>query len=242
MPEVVRQTRPFPRSGGVRRGQPTARARAAALVVLGVTSLAVSSCHRSATDSNKESPRVIDADSLLVNVVDVERISGVGNLGANPRADTHHPRSPQKPPPGACRVLDPTVTFGSDWTQFRSAVYNRVPPPSAPPAPRPGASALAPAKPLLFAQSVGIYPDERAARAAFDRLPSALEACSALHARYYDFRIDQPDRSTVILEYPSGARDVFHTKSSALIHVDAAGFAHPNQVAAAVVQMISDRI
>jgi hypothetical protein len=60
-------------------------------------------------------------------------------LKVNPKVDTHHPRSPHKPPPGACRVLDPTVAFGSDWTQFRSAAYNRVPPPSGPRSPGTGA-------------------------------------------------------------------------------------------------------
>jgi hypothetical protein len=95
---------------------------------------------------------------------------------------------------------------------------------------------------VFFLQSVGIYPDERAARAAFDRLAPALTACSSLHAKHYDFTVDQPDNSTVALEYASGARDIFHVKSSVLTQVDAGGFAHPDQVAGAVVQMISDRI
>jgi PknH-like extracellular domain len=222
--------------------QPALRATAAVLVIVCFISLAASSCHRKPTDNKHLSPKMIDADSLLVSVADVERISGTDKLKVNPKVDTHHPRSPHSAPPGACRVVDPTVAFGSDWTQFRSAVYNGAPESSAPQAPGTGATAPAPAKPLLVAQSVGVYPDEWAAHAAFDRLAPALTACSALHAKYYDFRVDQPDNSTVTLEYASGAMDIFHAKSSVLSYVTAGGFAHSEQVAAAVLQMISDRI
>jgi hypothetical protein len=239
----MRQQRPAPNSDLRHLNQPAPKVTVAAFVILCAISLTASSCHRQPTDStSNQTAKAIDADSLLVTAADVERMSGADNLKANPRADTHHPRSPHKPPPGACRVLDPTVTFGSDWTQFRSAVYNRVPPPSAPPAPGRGPSAPAPAMPLLFAQSVAIYPDERAARAAFDRLAPALAACSSLHANYYDFTVSQPDNSTVALEYPSGIRNIFRVKSSVLIYVDAAGFAHSDQLARAVIQTISDRI
>jgi hypothetical protein len=222
---------------------PVLRATVAVGVISCTVSLATCSCHRNSADNDTHAPsRAIDAAALLVSVADVDHLAGIDNLRVNPKVESNHPRSPHSTPPGACRVLDPTVAFGSEWTQFRTAVYNGAPAPSAPQAPATAATAPAPARPLLLSQSVGIYANEQAARAAFDRLAPALAACSSLHAKYYDFTVGQPNDSTVTLQYPSGATDIFQTKSSALAHVEAGGFAHSDQLARAVIQTISDRI
>lgn len=215
------------------------RATIAVLVIL-----ATASCHhRPVNNTNNQSSKVIDADALLVNVADVERISGTNNLRVNPKVDPNRPRSPHSTPPGACQVLDPTVAFGTNWTQFRTSVYNRAPAPSTPAPPGTGAAtAPAPTKPLLINQSVAVYPNDQAAQAVFARLAPALTACAAVHAKYYDFTVDQPDNSTVTLQYASGTKDFFQVKASVLTHVEAAGFAHSDQVAADVTQTISNRI
>jgi PknH-like extracellular domain len=239
MQQHQRQSNPH-RDGS---SMPGRRATVAVGVICCMLSMATSSCHRNSADNDTHPPsRAIDAAALLVSVADADHLAGINNLRVNPKVESNHPRSPHSTPPGACRVLDPTVAFGSEWAQFRTAVYNGAPAPAAPQAPATAATAPAPARPLLLSQSVGIYPDQRAARAAFDRLAPALAACSSLHANYYDFTVSQPDNSTVALEYPSGIRNIFRVKSSILIYVDAAGFAHSDQLAQAVIQTISDRI
>lgn len=190
------------------------------------------------------------ADSLVVSLDDVRQITGVGDLASNPNGDDDQPRHPSSDPPGACRVFDPQVAFGSNWTQFRSAVYNGVayePLPAVPePGPNPpdiaGGAASLPPKPLMIGQAVGIYADGNAARAAFERLIPALIECSALRTKYYDFDVDQPDQSTVVLNYGIESEVIYRVKDSVLINLSASGFSDSGRIADTILRNITDRI
>jgi hypothetical protein len=217
---------------------------AKSVVFLYCTMLATSACAHPgpAITKNSRPASAIAAETLIVNLDDVRRITGYDYLKPNPDVDPDQPGRPNSEPPGACRVLDPTVAFGSDWTQFRSAVYNGFDVPRLPGPTATGPHAPAPAKPRLVMQSIGIYPDERAARTAFDRLAPALTACSALHAKHYDFTVGQPNSSTITLNHPSGSEDIFHVQSSALIYVAVGGFPQTDQIVHAILQNIVNRI
>lgn len=190
------------------------------------------------------------ADSLVVGLDAVRQITGVDGLTSNPNGDDHQPHRPSSEPPGPCRVFDPQVAFGSDWVQFRSTVYNGLaydPIPAAhEPGPRPsdstGAAASLPPKPLMVGQAVGIYSDINTANAAFERLIPALIECSALHAKYYDFVVDRPDKSTVVLNYGNDSRAMYHVKGPALINLSALGFPESERVMDRILQNITDRV
>lgn len=195
-------------------------------------------------------PSIPIAGSLVVSLDDARQISGVDDLRSNPDGDDDQPGHLSSEPPGACRVFDPQVAFGNNWTQFRSAVYNGFAdepiagvsePGSKEPGITGGAASLPP-KPLMIGQAVGIYPDQVAARVAFESLIPALIECSELHARYYKFAVDQPDESTVVLNYDIDSKVIYHVKNSTLINLSASGFSESGHIADAVLRNITDRI
>lgn len=228
-----------------------ARAAEWGVLVCGVM-LATSACSPSdcvdRTSAQPRSPAV--GDSLVVSLDDVRQITGIDDLASNPNGDDDRPHHPSSEPPGPCRVFDPQVVFGSNWTQFRSAVYSGVAyepiPGVVEPAPilpgTIGGAASLPPKPLMIGQAVGIYPDGSAARTAFGLLIPALIECSARHAKYYDFTVDQPDQSTVVLNYDFDSKVMYRVKGSALINISALGFPDSERVADKILQNISDRI
>jgi hypothetical protein len=219
------------------------------IVIVCCLVVATSACAHpgSAVRTSTEPASAIAADSLVVSLDEVRRITGSTDLKANPSGDEHRPRHPRSDPPGPCRVFDPKVAFGSGWTQFRSVVYNgfgypTLPGAPAPTAPGPTALAPAPPKPLLVIQTIGVYADVGAARTAFEHLAPELRACAALHAKYYEFTVSQPDPATVTLNYSSGAENMYRMKSSVLIYIAAAGFPHSEHIADTILQTVADRI
>ncbi|AGC63453.1 putative lipoprotein [Mycobacterium liflandii 128FXT] len=93
----------------------------------------------------------------------------------------------------------------------------------------------------VVTQGIGIYPDDGAARDAFDRLVPALTACSDMQAKHYDFTIAQPNPSTVALK--SDLWNVmYRLQSSVLIDVAVLGLPQSEQTANAVVDAITDRM
>lgn len=93
-------------------------------------------------------------------------------------------------------------------------------------------------------QAVGVYPSNDVERAAFDRLAPDLTACAGLHAKHYDFAVNQPDTSTVVLNFngPSPWKMAYRVKSSVLINVAVLGLPQSGQTAQAVLATIADRI
>jgi hypothetical protein len=175
-----------------------------------------------------------DADSLIVSLDDVRRIADLKDLTSYPYGDRHQPANQDADSPAPCRsAYDQQVTFGTDWNQFRTVTYNALV----------GTSPGGPKKMYVVTQAVGIYPDTGAAQDAFDRLVPNLEACSALHVKYYDFTVSRPNPSTVTLDYAKQQpKIIYRVKSSTLIDIVVQGFPQSEQIADSVLQTIADRI
>ncbi|MDC8973238.1 sensor domain-containing protein [Mycobacterium marinum] len=196
--------------------------------VIGCCVVAMSAC----THTTTEAAPALTTDSLIVGIDDVRRIASFDDLTSEPGSDVSSPRHVDSDAPGPCRaVFDQNVAFGSGWAQFRSVTYN-------------GTANTGPGQPhmvVVVAQGIGIYPDEDAARDAFDRLVPALTACSDMHVRHYDFTVVQPNPSTVALK--SDRWDVmYRVQSSVLIDVAVLGLPQSEQTANAVVDAITDRV
>lgn len=172
----------------------------------------------------------IDADALIVGLDDVQRITDRGDLTARPVVDAPPSFHENLRTPEQCRpVFGLEDAFGHNWSQFRAVTYTTV-----------GGEISTIS---TVAQGIGIYPDDGAARAEFNRLVSSFEACVALQARLYDFRIDKRDPSAVALAFPGNSQSVmYRVASSVLINVVIQGLPRSDQIAETVTQMISDRV
>ncbi|WP_077090832.1 sensor domain-containing protein [Mycobacterium rhizamassiliense] len=209
------------------------------MAVLGCCAVSLTGCGHSATPAQTSSTATttnMNADSLIVSLDDVRRIAGVAALtdASRPAVQPKHFTSDA---PGPCAsVSDQQAIFDDHWTQFRSVAYSGD-----------SYSGVGDVKIRAVAdvvQSVGVYPTNDAARATFDRLVPDLKACPGLHARNYDFTVQQPDASTVVLEFPGRSpwKTAYRVKSSVLVNVAALGFSQAEQTAETVLQNITDRI
>ncbi|HWS91401.1 MAG TPA: sensor domain-containing protein [Mycobacterium sp.] len=170
----------------------------------------------------------VSADSLIVSLDDVRRIADRSDLSSDPNFDVRQPRGMHQYDseyPSQCQVeFDQDVAFGNDWKQFRSVEYSGA-----------GNNAVT--------QAVAIYSDPAAARAAFDRVSSALTACSGLQVPNLAFTVRQQDPSTVARCGDNQCSELYRVKSSVLISVAVAHFPRTaEQIANSVLQTISDRI
>ena len=168
-------------------------------------------------------PHSLIADSLILNVEDVQRIAKFDDLTSDPQQDTRAPGNLDAQAPAPCRaVFDQQAAFAQGWNNFRSVWYS-------------GASNKG------VTQAVGVYPDESAARNAFGRASSDLAACAALHADGYNFTTQTPTPSTVEVCFEK-CRVVYRWQSSVLIDVSVQHFSDADRIAAEVVKAIADRI
>jgi hypothetical protein len=212
--------------------------------------IAVSACaHQDHSGrSNPETAPVVAVDSLIVGLDGVRHIAGVDDRTLNVTEDDRQPRSPNSEPPGPCRIFDPQVAFGDNWTQFRSVAYTGSVYPGLPGVPVPtsvppdsGAVTSAPPKPLMITQVIGIYPGENAARVVFEQLAPALIKCSELHDKYHNFKVTRDTSSAIALDYAIGLSYIYRVQSSALIQVMVGGFPRGEKIAKTIVQDIVDR-
>lgn len=171
-----------------------------------------------------------DTEPPIVSLADIQQLTDRADLVAEPVYDAPAPDSGDPHAPGACQaVYGQEQTFGTGWKRFRTAAYS--------------ADTGVVETMAVVMQAVGLYPDAKTARTAFDRLVPALEACSELRSNFYDFTVTTPDPSTIVLAYRGYHRSVvYRVKSAALINVVAGGFPDPEQVADVVVRRIADRV
>ena len=168
-------------------------------------------------------PPSIDPDTLIVSVEDVARIAHFDDLTSDPQLDRRAPGDLDAQSPAPCRaVFDQQAAFGEGWTRFRSVWYS-------------GANNKG------VTQAVAVYPSDDAARNAFDRVSSALTACSALHADGFDFTTRKPSASTVSACFEQ-CRVMYRWKSSVLIDVSVQHFSDSERIANEVANAIADRI
>lgn len=188
--------------------------------------VALTACHSGGVSA---APR-IQADALIVGLDDVQRITDRKDLAALPVTDAPPSYHENSRTPDQCRpVFGLEDAFGHNWSQFRAVTYTAV-----------GGEISTIS---TVAQGIGIYADDGTARAEFDRLVSSFEACAALQARLYDFRINKQGPSTVVLVFPGNSQSVmYRVASSVLMDVVVQGIPRSDQIAEAVTQMISERV
>jgi hypothetical protein len=90
-------------------------------------------------------------------------------------------------------------------------------------------------------QAVARYPSPDAALSAFHQLQSALQACNNLHDPNYQFALDKPDFSTLRITADQWSH-LYRTKSAVMISVGVVGLRSADEIAGAVLRMVTDRI
>jgi len=212
-----------------------------AAVLLGCSAVTISGCHRGGGPSNGPQTSNPGVDSLIVSVDVVRRIAGLGNLEPDPQGDERQPHRANSAGPAPCQaVSDQQLVFGDVWTQFRGVSYTTLTG-QAKPQPRGPHTG---GKFSVINQAVGIYANTKAARDAFDKLAPQLEACSALHAKHFDFTVSQLDPSTVTITFTGKfeAATIYRVQSEYLLLVSALAVPHPSQTAGDIAEKITTRI
>lgn len=170
---------------------------------------------------------------MIVSIEDVRRIANYEELAAHFQTDLREPPEADTNVPGPCRVVGSSDrTFGTAWSEFRSAGYHGV------------TDDLRPGGPVMVetvSQAIALYPDPSTARGVFHRLESSLAECAGLHDPYFDFILDRPDASTVRIG-AAGWSHVYRLKSSVFISVGVLGIEPAEPIANVILQTISDRI
>ncbi|MFN3005966.1 sensor domain-containing protein [Mycolicibacterium wolinskyi] len=167
-------------------------------------------------------------DSVVLSIDDVRRISGVNALERT--VDTNRPKPDNNAVP-ACRALsDQGVAFGDQWTEFHSTSDNG----NLDVRGVPGLMAVA-------GQVVAIYPNEEAAREAFDRRIAAVEECVKLHIPFYDPAVSRPADDTAVFS-GDGWSSATIVKSAVVIDAGVVALPDAERVASELAQAMADRI
>src|ERR1700722_20097385 len=172
-------------------------------------------------------------DDMIVSVDDVRHIADAEDLATRSEVDTHKPPPADASAPGPCRPVGHNdLTFGSGWTEFRSAGYNGVTDDI-----DPGGISMVNG----VNQAVARYPSTDKAQAAFHQLESSLQACVALHNADFAFTLDKPDSSTLRITDRQWCH-LYRVKSAVMVSVGVVGLQNSDQTANTVLQTITDRI
>jgi hypothetical protein len=191
-----------------------------------------SGCSHASTPATPPRTTVTPVDDLIVGLDDVRRISKAADL-ARADADLHKPAPSDAKAPGPCGVVGHNeLTFGSNWTEFRSAGYHGVTDDIQP---------LGRAMINGVTQAAARYANSDAAQGAFRQLESSLQACNALHDPNYTFTLDKPDPSTLRISADEWSH-LYRTKSAVLVSVGVLGLESADKIANSVLQIITDRV
>lgn len=195
--------------------------------------LMVTACSSNGRSAQSGPPLGTRADALIVSVEEVRRIANYEELTAHSHADLRHPPSGDLNAPGPCRAAGISdVTFGSGWSEFRSAGYHGI------------TDDLKPGGPAMIqtvSQAVAVYPDSSTARGVLHQLENSLQACAALHHPSYDFTLDRPDSATIRISATAWSH-VYREKSSVLLSIGVLGLEPADQIAKTILQTATDRI
>jgi hypothetical protein len=202
---------------------------AAAIACCAMT--AMSGCSHSSTPARPSTAPGVD--DFIINVQDVRHIANADDLTPHTEWDLHRPPPPDANAPGPCRAVGHNdLTFGTGWSEFRSAGYHGVTDDI-----EPGGNAMING----VTQAVARYPNSDAAIGAFHALESALQACVALHDTNFDFNLDKPDPTTLRITAQEWSH-LYRTKSGVMVSVGVVGLQSADQIASTVLQTITDRI
>lgn len=202
-------------------------------VIVGCVVVVITACSPSSTVAEPNVTGGSHVDALIVSVDEVRRIANYEELTAHSHADLRHPPSGDLNAPSACRAVGTSdLTFGSSWTEFRSAGYHGTTDDI-----KPGGPALK----VTVRQAVAIYPDASTSRGVLHQLQLSLQSCLGLRDPNYDFTLDNPDPSTLRIS-SRGWNHLYREKKAVLISVGALGIEPAGQIANIVLQNITDRI
>ena len=195
--------------------------------------IAIAACSRGNSPAKPNNAPPTTVDAMIVSVEDVRKIANADDLTPHPHADLRKPPPADVNAPGPCRAVGHTdITFGSNWTEFRSAGYNGVTDDI-----QPGGVQLV----NEVTQAVARYPDSSTARGAFHQLELTLQACVDLKDPNYNFGLDRADSSTLRISADQWSH-LYREKSGVLISVGVVGLDSAPQIASTVIQMITDRV
>ncbi len=89
--------------------------------------VAISACSHPSTPAKPSTTPAAGIDALIVSVEDVRRIANTDDLAPHPHADLRKPPPADSNAPGPRRAVGHNdLTFGSSWSEFRSAGYHGV--------------------------------------------------------------------------------------------------------------------
>ncbi|BBX94893.1 sensor domain-containing protein [Mycobacterium lacus] len=195
--------------------------------------VAITGCSHQGPSAKPSAAAASRADSLIISVEEVRRIANYEELTSHTHADLREPPHSDANAPGPCRAVGYSdVTFGSAWSEFRSAGYHGI------------TDDLKPGGPAMIqtvSQAVAVYPNSSTARGVFHQLESSLQACAALGDANYDFTLEKPDSSTLRIS-ARGWSHVYREKSSVLMSVGVVGLEPADRIAHTVLQTATDRV
>jgi hypothetical protein len=192
----------------------------------------MSGCSHSSTPAKAPST-VTRIDDMIVGLDDVRRIAKADDLAPHPEANLHKPVPSDASAPGPCGVVGHNeLTFGSNWTEFRSAGYHGVTDDIEP---------LGRAMINGVTQAVARYANSDAAQGAFRELATSLQGCFDLHDPNYAFTLDKPDPSTLSIGAHQWSH-LYRIKSSVIVSVGVVGLDSADQIANSVLQIITDHV
>jgi hypothetical protein len=205
--------------------------RSAVIVCCAVT--VMSGCSHSSTPAKSSTAPTPGADDLIVSIADVRRIANADDLNPHAQLDLHKPPLADASAPAPCRAVGYNdLTFGSGWSEFRSAGYHGVTDDI-----EPGGKAMVNG----VTRAIARYTNSDTALGAFHQLDSSLQACVGLHDANYDFALDNPDPSTLRISAQEWSH-LYRAKSAVMVSVGVVGLQSAEQIANTVLQMITDRI
>jgi hypothetical protein len=205
-------------------------ARSATVAIASAAMLATA-CSHASTPAQSHNPAT-HVDDMIVSLAEVRRIAKADDLD-RAEADLKKPAPSDANAPGPCRAVGHNeLTFGSNWTEFRSAGYHGVTDDIQP---------MGRAMINGVTQAAAKYANPNAAQAAFHQLESSLQACGDLHDPNYSFTLDRPDPSTLRVSAHQWSH-LYRIKSAVLASVGVVGLEASDQIANSVLQIISDRV
>lgn len=210
------------------------RASAALVVAFAVcTVIGVVGCSHSSAAIKPANTPAVSIDDMIVSLQDVRRIADADSLSPHAKWDLHKPPPADANAPVACRAVGHNeLTFGSNWSEFRSAGYHGVTDDI-----EPGGNDMING----VTQAVARYPNPDAALTVFHQLETSLQMCAALHDPDYGFTLDKPDPMTLRITAQQWCH-LYREKSAMLISIGVVGLQSADQIANTVIQMITDRI
>lgn len=177
-------------------------------------------------------------DSTMLSVEDLRGLSGLRSLTRQAPSDLTAPPPPDANAPPGCRALGGnSLAFADEWVQFRSVTYVGSTDTLG------GAGLIPTVATATVRQTVGVYPDQNAAHASFDRVVAALSECKAFHASGTESVVTQPNTSALTVTSAGGRwTETYRVKSSTLINVLVAELPQHPRIAESIQQAMVDRV